>query len=315
MIVQEKLVIGRRHKESKSVYKKGFVAAVFLGIAALALAIISMFIKADDDDKIYKTIVVSLLLICSIASFCFIPLINKARKQILEHNTYPNDAILFDKGELFIVTDKTTKIKITDIEKVEIITSTKTEDIGLTSFQIKEHYGNLNIVTKDEKLFVPQIINVEKVKDKIMQLKEVKLFYVDEICFVQDGYNRLDFYEATCIVDDIKVNISLNNSEREMILSADTVKTLIKDFSNFYKNLLNEISSQILDVANEWNLDNKITFNSKGLENRIDKKELDLSVSGEDYTVYLDDDGVFFGHTIVCRGNINDKEIEVDIAG
>ena len=48
MVTQEKLVIAYRFKETKTTYKKGLAASIFLSVLSLGIGIVLMFIDAKD---------------------------------------------------------------------------------------------------------------------------------------------------------------------------------------------------------------------------------------------------------------------------
>ena len=199
MITQEKKYIAYRYKESKKVYKNGIVATIFLGCFALLISIILMFIKAEGSDKKYKIIVVCLMLFCSIFFFCMIPLIQKTKKQILDNNNYPEDAIYFESGYICILTDVVTKIKAADITKVEIINNNKFDTQTYLKNVDAQSGGNINIVTEKEKFFVPQLKNVEKVKERILKLINSKTYIIDDLYFVLNAFKE---YEMECKISD-----------------------------------------------------------------------------------------------------------------
>ncbi|MBQ8424734.1 MAG: DUF2262 domain-containing protein [Clostridia bacterium] len=315
MITQEKIMIGFRYKEKESVFKKGFWAAIFLSTLSLVMAIILMFIKADEDDKIFKVMAVGLMLFCSVFFLFMIPLINKSKKQILTNNNFQSDAIYFENGYLYLVMDKTIKINPEEIEDVKIINNEETTNYGIVNISKKTDNGSLNIITKNEKYFIPQIINCEKVKDKILNLKQKKPLIIEDIYFVYNNNFKLDEYEAKFKIDNRNVSISFKNDSQNLIYNIDTVKYILRDFEKLFKTILENIAKDILELANEWNEDNDIIFTENDIVKRIENSYLDINISGEDYTFYLDDDDIFFGHSIVYYGSINNDEFSVDIAG
>ena len=312
MITQEKLIIAYRYKETKKTYKNGLISAIFLSALAFFMAFVLMFVKADGNDKGYKFAVIGILYFCSIFFLCMIPLILKGKKQMIENNLYPREAIFFENGSICIQTDVITRIKLLDIKKVSIINNFKLEKDIILKGVDAEYGGSISIITEKENFFIPQLENVEKVKSEILRIRDTKTYMIDEICFV---LNNLNEYQAVCIFGEKKVEFSFDNKEDEIIFSVDTTRYLINNFEKIYEKILNETSKDILELANEWNEEENIKFTEKIIKERIDKNNVYISIRKDDFTVYLDDDYIFFGHSIVYNGNITNNNFYVDIAG
>ena len=313
MITQEKKYLGYRYKESKKVYRNGIISAVILGCTALLIAIILMFIKAEGSDKKYKFFSVGLLLFCSIFFFCMIPLIKKTKKQIQDNNNYPEDAIYFENGYICILTDIVTRIKATDIIKVDIINNNKFDTQTYLKNADAQSGGSISIVTEKEKFFVPQLKNVEKVKERILKFAKAKTYIVDDVYFILNAFEE---YEAEFNLSGVKVTIGFSENEKNLIYSVDSTKYILNNFDKFYEKILNNTSNDILELANEWNADEGIKFTPDIIKSKIiESGYIIIEINGNDFTVYLDDADIFLGHTIVCYGNMNDDEFSTDIAG
>ena len=310
MIIQEKLILAYRYKESKNIYKKGFIATIFMSIASTIIAIILMTIKANESDKIYKIISVSLMIFCAIFFLCMIPLINKTKIQVLTNNQYPREAIYFENGYICILTEVITKIKISDIKKVSIINNMKFQDKEVLKQSFAKAGGSISIITENEKFYVPQLENVEQVKNEILRLKETKMYIVDDVYFVLNKNNE---YEAICNFNEVKANIIFDNSEEKLIFTIDTTKYILRHFKALYENILNNVVRDITPVANDWNEDKNISFTEEEIKFRLDKKQVEIQISGEKYLIYFDDDNIFSGHSIVYNGSINESDFCVDI--
>ena len=69
-------------------------------------------------------------------------------------------------------------------------------------------------------------------------------------------------------------------------------------------------------LANEWREDGDThEITAEEIARRIDSDSLDLEIYKKDYTIYFDDDDLFWGHSIVYNGNIETNEFDATIAG
>lgn len=85
-------------------------------------------------------------------------LIIKAGKRIAKVNTYPEQAVVIEDENLYILTDKLTKIPLKDIKRVsgmnEVVTGVFVRVIKTT--------GNLTIKTQDKKYRLTQIAHINE---------------------------------------------------------------------------------------------------------------------------------------------------------
>lgn len=75
-------------------------------------------------------------------------------------------------------------------------------------------------------------------------------------------------------------------------------------------------SKDIVKWANDWKSeDDNHKITAAEIEKRIDKNNIVMEINGSSFTIYFEDDNLFFGHTIVYYGNIDENKFRVDIAG
>ena len=172
---------------------------------------------------------------------------------------------------------------------------------------------------KDKNLYY--LIKIKKVNDKRFDkiieeyLKPITV-NIDGITFTFD--RRFSQYEGKFAVQDKKVDISLRPERNsiEATKSIETFKKINTDFISFYENVLKKCSSEIVGLANDWKSDDdKHTITENEIMKRIDKNNISIEISYNDFTIYFEDDDLFLGHSIVYYGDIDSDEFSVDIAG
>lgn len=178
-------------------------------------------------------------------------------------------------------------------------------------------------------------IECKKIKDKdlyyLLKIKSIQDNRFDEIIKEQlkpiikdiDGVSFVfdkvfSQYEGKLNLESKEINITLEPDRDgvDATKSIETYKKIKSDFKNFYDTVLKKCSEGIVQWANDWNNDDdnhEITVSE--IEKRIDKKNVVMEINGSDFSVYFDDDDLFYGHTIVYYGNIDDEKYSVDIAG
>ena len=173
---------------------------------------------------------------------------------------------------------------------------------------------------KDKNLYY--ILNVKNVKDKRFdkiiqeQLKPITIT-VNDVLFTFD--RRFSQYEGKYVVEDKKIEVSLqpNRNSIDADNSIETFKKINENFISFYENILKKCSKDIVELANEWNDDDECDheITEQEIFERINKNNIFIEIREKKFTIYMDDDDLFFGHSIVYYGNIENDEFSVDIAG
>lgn len=314
MIKQEKVVIGYRFKEKAKVASNGLIATIILGTLALAMAIFAIFIKSTEKDKMAKIIVISLLGLSAVFCYALIPVMIKLKKRIIKDNDLPTEALYFENGYIYVVTDKIEYFKCSEIEKIETIFNTETKNYGIIQTTTDKPDGNLTIKTQTNSYFISQLKNLEAIKNKLLAIKNKEYLTLDEFYFFE---NPMHEYQSTFSINDKKVLFTFENINHEKNnICIETIDNILKNFQNIYENAVNLASNELLNAVIEWNEDNdefNKDFKIEEFKSRIGKNFIEIFVNEQNYTIYLDDDDLFFGHSIVCEANVNNDKLSVDI--
>lgn len=114
---------------------------------------------------------------------------------------------------------------------------------------------------------------------------------------------------------EISVTLDVqNDNESTWEQALQYLKELIKQQPKFDLDFKTFASQELTDLANEWSEDPSIKITNSDFINRISLSSLNLSFDG-DLTLYFDDDDIFYGHTIMIQGNINNGLEYAQIAG
>ena len=172
---------------------------------------------------------------------------------------------------------------------------------------------------KDRNLYY--VIALKKVKEKrfepiIEEESRPIVIYVNDTEFKFDKI--LSWYDGKIEFNGYTIDISLKpkTNTLDATTSVATYKKIMQDFDNFYKKTLMRCANELVEGANEWrdeDDDHEITVEE--FERRIDTKKVSIDIDGNSYTLYLDDDNLFWGHTIVYYGNIDNEQFSIDIEG
>ena len=80
--------------------------------------------------------------------------------------------------------------------------------------------------------------------------------------------------------------------------------------------MLDQCSYDLVYIANEWkDEDDTHEITNEEIYNRIDKNHFDIEIRDKKFTIYFEDDDLFWGHTIMYEGNIENNEHKATIAG
>lgn len=185
-----------------------------------------------------------------------------------------------------------------------------------------------------DKLSVYSVV-CKKIKDKdfyyLLKIKRIKDKRFDEIIQEQlkpiikviEGisftFNRIfSTYEGHMILENKKLSVGLepDRNSNDATHSISTLKKIKSNFKNFYQTVLKNCSKDIVKWANDWKSeDDNHKITAAEIEKRIDKNNIVMEINGSSFTIYFEDDNLFFGHTIVYYGNIDENKFRVDIAG
>ncbi len=175
-----------------------------------------------------------------------------------------------------------------------------------------------------KKLIDKDVFYVVKVKGKSKTNKFDTIIeeQLKPLSIIEEGdtfnYDRtLDWYQGKVVIDNKNVSVMLNpeTNTTDATESLNTFKEIKKDFKNFYHRVLSQCSKNIRVMANDWREDGDThEITSEEIYKRIDG-DFEIEIRGKEYTIYWGDDDLFWGHTIVYNGNIENNEFDTTIAG
>ena len=172
---------------------------------------------------------------------------------------------------------------------------------------------------KDRNLYY--IIRLKKTKEKrfepiIAEESRPITISVNDTEFKFDKI--LSWYDGKIEFNSYTIDISLKpkGNTLDATTSAATYQKIMEEWDNLYKKVLTRCANELVESANEWrDEDDDHEITAEEFERRIDTKKLSISIDDNSYTLYFDDDNLFWGHTIVYDGNIEDEEFSVYIEG
>lgn len=332
---EKKNVLGYRSKNE--ITKRSIIIfACILIIGAMFFAVLIANMKGKTEDKIGGIIIDFALFALIFVAYLFFV---KKQKKI---NSYTDESIYYEDGFICIEEAEVIKISCLDVKSVKVDGIIENDASAKNLSEELKNVGTVTIVTENNKKYsVVQIKDAANVKIKIEDLcvafrvktynelkykvleqkieqaktnDDIKKIVVDDMIFVCDDNSQE--YCTLLVVDDIKAQIQFYESvKEEQDVSIKTIKGIVKDFSKFYKKVLSNLADELIENANDWNMeDGEIT--KADFIKRIDKKQILISVTEEDYEIFFeDDDGIFGGHTIIYSGNSNSDNFSADIAG
>lgn len=132
------------------------------------------------------------------------------------------------------------------------------------------------------------------------------------------NYDRtFDSYEGKVIIENKNISVMLYPEANitDVSDSLNTFKKIKNDFKNFYHKVLSQCSNDMKVMANDWRRDGDThEITPEEIYQRIDG-DFDIEIRGKDYTIYFNDDDLFWGHTILYYGNIENNVFNTTIAG
>ncbi|MCH5152733.1 MAG: DUF2262 domain-containing protein [Clostridiales bacterium] len=205
------------------------------------------------------------------------------------------------------------------------------DDITFTYFLLNTahlqflHIENLHCYSikckkvKDRNLYY--IIQLKKTKEKRFEpiIEEESRPIVISVNDTEFKFDKiLSWYDGKVEFNGYTIDISLKPKENTLdaTTSVATYKRIMEGWDNFYKKVLTRCANELVEGANEWrDEDDEHEITAEEFLRRIDTKKLSISIDGNNYTLYFDDDNLFWGHTIVYDGNIENDEFSINIEG
>lgn len=315
---QNKFVIARRYKENPKASNIGMIFAIILAVAAFILAIVMLFVDYSDSESTSKFVVIGLFVGIGIFFLAMIPLIKKAKEKAKQVNQYPEEAIFFEDNYFCIQTDTITKIHKDEIKNVTLAHNQETKSYGVFNQTTTKPDGFVTIhTTNKQKYTLRQIKNIDNVKNRIMELKDAPTLSIRDTLFIHNNHSHA--YIANLDLNQNKVQFILNNNETTLQETISSTDYMIHHFDEFLADVLNQTAKQLVDLANEWNedndeLDHPITTDE--FVERMKNNLIELTINGSDFSIIFEhDDDMFFGHAIICEGNLRTKQLSATIAG
>lgn len=146
----------------------------------------------------------------------------------------------------------------------------------------------------------------------------------EEILTITEGGNVFKYdpdyelYEGKIIIENKWITVALapESGTTDASESLKTFKKIKNDFKNFYHKVLSQCSKKLVELANDWREDNDMhEITEEEIYKRIDSNFFEMEIDENDFSVYLNDDDLFWGHVILCEGDIEDDDFYVTIAG
>ena len=157
-----------------------------------------------------------------------------------------------------------------------------------------------------EKRFEPII--EEESRPIVISVNDTE-FKFDKILSWYDG--KIEFNGYT-----IDISLKPKGNTLDATTSVATYKKIMENFDSLYKKVLTRCANELVEGANEWrDEDDEHEITAEEFQRRIDTKKLSISIDDNSYTLYFDDDNLFWGHTIVYEGNIENEEFCVNMEG
>jgi hypothetical protein len=149
----------------------------------------------------------------------------------------------------------------------------------------------------------------------VKELSKPLIVYSDKDKFTYD--RTLGWYQSKINISNKTIQTMLypKDDKYDATESLQTLQIIKKDFDNFYNKVLLQCSKAMVVTANAWQEDTEHLITAEEISKRIDKETFDLEISGKDFTIYFDDDDIFYGHVILYNGNIENDTFDATIAG
>ncbi len=143
-----------------------------------------------------------------------------------------------------------------------------------------------------------------------------------QVCGSELTFNRrYNEFEGNVTIEGKSISLTLrpekNTTNAEISLS--TFETIKNNFKFFYSEVLQKCAECLVANANEWQEDDDESaepITVLQFMKRVDKStSFSLEISKTRYTFYFDDDDMFWGHSIICDGDIETGKFDATIGG
>lgn len=141
---------------------------------------------------------------------------------------------------------------------------------------------------------------------------------------IADGEDSFEFnrtfnsYDGSVVIENKKIKVSLY-PERKTTDATESLNTfgIIKhNFRNFYHTVLQRCANDMVQLANEWREEGDThEITEEEIYKRIDTNSFEMDIRKTEYTIYLNDDNLFYGHTILHEGSFKTGRYSSTIAG
>lgn len=299
--MKQKIVkLAYRDKKDTLTIKKGSRSFVFLAIISLIVALILLFIPADDGDVGFKIALISLLV--GSASFfgAMSGFVYKQKRKIDKENNYDSLAIYFDMGKIYIQKETVMEISISDIVSVNHVGEHP---------QTKE-LGKLIIVDKNNNEYIVEQLRDSKFTYKrLISLLNGEYIIVDGIYFMLNNF--FSCYTADVEISNDSIEISLYEEGGSLEATIKTIKKIFEDFEQFFNRVLNGSVNDVVTLAKQSHVSE--IFSEEFILGQLRENLYTLTVSGDRYSLgfYIDD--IFSDLMIHCEGNINEDNYIVSL--
>ncbi|MBE5741544.1 MAG: hypothetical protein E7351_03365 [Clostridiales bacterium] len=290
-----KVPIGHREEviiETK--YWKPALACFGIGIAFLMVAFIAT-------QNLWLVVLIEFVLFTT-SIVCFYLYLKERKKQKIafRYNSYSELAIYYENESIYIDEGRLIEIKCADIVSVEHTIS-----------DADEGYGDIVIVTKDNKYIAHQIADIDVVAKNVLYWKDPKSKFSNEgtefILYPNDEF------VSVFTKDGIKVSFSYYKDSENTDLSLETADKIKEDLDYYYKTILEKTVSKL--VRRKDSLLDDEYLNKDYIKDKLSEEQsISFILDGEDFqAVFEDYDEMFGGVYIIYEGNINTDEFRVEI--
>ena len=127
---------------------------------------------------------------------------------------------------------------------------------------------------------------------------------------------RLDWFSRSMLWGTSSVKVNLATDEHGQISSAlEVARELWKEQAAWSEKVGQFAASRLLDLKNDdWLASGETTLSVSDFAGRLRMESVVVEADG-DYEFWLDDGGLFAGHSILVRGSVSDGLSDAEIAG
>ena len=112
-------------------------------------------------------------------------------------------------------------------------------------------------------------------------------------------------------------NVSLDYDGKDIETAKKALaafKEIYADIARWDRDFRDFAARKLTELANDWQPGGGATISEENFSNRILISEFSIDEDGE-YTVYYDDDDMFYGHVILVTGSLKEGMTSAKIAG